>query len=476
VGTDAWIKALRSTWPELDAVRAKQSVGEPDQAQYDWFAESCPCGLPCGECKLHPRAREAQRPPEGSWAAWLVLAGRGFGKTRTGAAWCIDMARRHPGCRIALVAATVADAREVMVEGESGVLAISPPNFTPLYEPSKRRLTWPNGSMGTTYSAEKPRQLRGPQNHFAWCDEISSWEAPETYDMLLFGLRLGIDPRHCITTTPKATPLVKRLFSSPTTVKTGGSTYDNRQHLAASFFSNVIASYEGSRLGRQEIHAEILELTEAVWFANFDRAKHVSHQYGEYTPGLPVHLAIDCGTSQFTGAVFFQILKVDADRRAIVVFGDYFSAGSYSAKTAEAIRARSLELPSKGMVDVVRLDPASAAHTGIGIAAFNEYRTVFGDRVTSKWPSHRVVDGLDFMEMMLDRGLLIMHPRCEHLIEAFVNYRRDVRAGVVMDKPADPQNPHEDMMDALRGGIRDVFPEGNRVFKPYDTVAFKSIF
>jgi hypothetical protein len=475
MGTDAWVKSLKAMWPELDAVRSNRTA-QTDRHRFSWYDLDCPCGLPAGECREHPRAREAQRPPPGDWSAWLVLAGRGFGKSRCGAAWAIEQAMQHPGCRIALVAATSSDVRDVMVEGESGVLAISPPGFMPRYEPSKRRLVWPNGSMATTYTAEKPRQLRGPQHHYAWCDEISSWEYPEAYDMLLFGLRLGTNPRHCVTTTPKATPLVKRLVADKTTSKTGGSTYDNRHHLASTFFSNVISTYEGTRLGRQEIHAEILELTESVWFASFERARHVSDQYAEYVPGLPVHLAIDCGTSQYTGAVFFQSPQIDEQRRAVTVFGDFFAAGSYSAKTAEAILQKAMELPCKGIVDVVRLDPASKAHTGIGLAAYHEYGIVFGDRITSKWPSHKVVDGLDFMELMLDRGLLVIHSRCTQLIEAFVNYRRETKAGVVLDKPADPQNPHEDMMDALRGGIRDVFPHGRKPEGKFNWVHPSSVF
>jgi hypothetical protein len=285
--------------------------------------------------------------------------------------------------------------------------------------------------------------------------------------MLMMGLRLGTRPQLCITTTPKATPLVKKLVADPSVVKTGGPSYDNRAHLSPTFFDEVLASYEGTRLGRQEIHAELLELVEAVWFANFDPAKHVSEE-AEYMEGLPVHLAIDCGTSQYTGAVWFQVLRLSAAASRINVFADFFSAGSYSAATAEAIASRSQGLPSAGIVDVVRLDPASKAHTGIGVAAYHAYEIVFGDRNVSKWPSHQVADGLDFMEMMLDRNLISIHPRCKHLIDSFVNYRRKVdKDGVIHNAPVDPQNPYEDMMDALRGGIRDVFPEGVKVDKGY---------
>jgi phage terminase large subunit-like protein len=458
------------------ALRAAIEAPTDDRSRWDWFGLACSCGLPPGECKIHPRAREAQSPPEKAWGTWMVLAGRGFGKTRTGAEWVRRIAFLHPGCRIALVAPTVADVRDTIVEGESGILAISPPWFTPEYVPSKRKLTWPNGSRATTYSAEEPKRLRGPQHHYAWADELAAWSRPETYDMLLFGLRLGEKPQLCITTTPKATPLVKRLIAEEAVVKTGGSTYDNRQHLSPAFFTDVVTSYEGTRLGRQEIHAEMLELVEAVWFASFESATHVSERYAEYIEGLPVHLAIDCGTSQYTGAVWFQVIKVNANTHRVIVFGDYFSAGSYSAKTAEAISQRSNELPSKGIADVVRLDPASKAHTGIGVAAYHEYERVFGDKKTSKWPSHQVVDGLDLMEIMLEKGCLLIHPRCTHLIDAFKNYRREEKQGIVFNKPADPQNPHEDMMDALRGGIRDVFPEGRGAERNFSYRPARNVF
>ena len=139
-------------------------------------------------------ARDEQLPPPGDWRAWLYLAGRGAGKTRSGAEWIhasVATGRR----RIALVAPTAADARDVMVEGESGILAVSPAGKRPTYEPSKRRLTWPNGAIATTYSADEPERLRGPQHDCAWCDEMGAWRYPEAWDMLMFGLRLGTDPR-----------------------------------------------------------------------------------------------------------------------------------------------------------------------------------------------------------------------------------------------------------------------------------------
>jgi phage terminase large subunit-like protein len=205
------------------------------------------------------KARPAQIPPPGTWQYWLLKAGRGFGKTRVGAEWAISKAREFPGCRIGMIAPTAADTREVMVEGESGILSISSEGFMPLYEPSKRRITWPNGSMATLYSGEEPNRLRGPQHHFIWADELAAWKYPETWDMALFGLRLGQNPQAVITTTPRPIPIIKELMKDPRCVVTGGSTYENKENLAPTFITSIVQKYEGTRLGRQELNAEILD-------------------------------------------------------------------------------------------------------------------------------------------------------------------------------------------------------------------------
>jgi phage terminase large subunit-like protein len=214
-------------------------------------------------------ARPNQLPPAGDWwQIWLLLAGRGFGKTRTLAEWVCQQAAFGQASRIALVAATAADARDVLVEGESGILAVAPPRFRPIYEPSKRRLTWPNGAIATTFSAEEPDRLRGPQHDAAVCDELGSWSRPETWDMLQFGLRLGRTPRCLVATTPRPTKLIRELLAREgrDVVVTRGSTYENRANLAPGFFDQVIRKYEGTRLGRQELNAELLEDTPgALW-------------------------------------------------------------------------------------------------------------------------------------------------------------------------------------------------------------------
>lgn len=195
------------------------------------------------------------------------MAGRGFGKSRCGAEWVREMALKHPGCRIALVAETAADARRVMVEGESGILAISPPEFYPDYSPANRTLTWPNGSMAFTYNATQPDQLRGPQHHFAWCDELAKWQLmQDSWDQLQFGLRLGLHPQQVITTTPRPLNLLRKIINDPNTVVTYGSTRDNADNLAEPFLRAIEDKYGGTRFGRQEIEGELLEdIPGALW-------------------------------------------------------------------------------------------------------------------------------------------------------------------------------------------------------------------
>lgn len=184
-----------------------------------------------------------------------------------GAEWVRQKAFDNPGCRIALVGETAADVRKVMVEGESGILAISPPDFMPIYSPANRTLTWPNGSMAETYNATQPDQLRGPQHHFAWCDEIAKWQYMQaSWDQLQFGLRLGDHPQQIVTTTPRPLTLIKKMMNDPDTVVTRGRTYDNAANLAAPFLKQIEERYGGTRLGRQELEGEVLEdIPGALW-------------------------------------------------------------------------------------------------------------------------------------------------------------------------------------------------------------------
>ncbi|MEM7566417.1 MAG: terminase family protein [Pseudomonadota bacterium] len=216
--------------------------------------------------------RPDQVPPEGDWRTWLFMGGRGAGKTRAGAEWVNGLALgapfacppdadgvSHPCPRIALVGETMADAREVMLEGESGLMNIrSGP--VPRYEASRRRVVWPNGSVAQLFSAEDPESLRGPQFGAAWCDEVGKWRrAEEVWDMLQFGLRLGERPRTLVTTTPRAVPLIRMLLADEGTRLTRAATNDNAENLSPAFLKTVEARYAGTRLGRQELDGELIE-------------------------------------------------------------------------------------------------------------------------------------------------------------------------------------------------------------------------
>lgn len=211
-------------------------------------------------------ARPKQLPPEWAWTIWLVNAGRGFGKTRTGAETVRLWKDQVPV--IHFIGPTTSATRDVMVEGQSGILSVSPPWDRPLYEPSKRKLTWKNGAMALLFSADEPDRLRGPQCQKAWADEPAHWRFVDAWDQMMFGLRLGTSPQVVATTTPRPTPLIRGLMKrdGQDVAVTVGSTYENRTNLAPAFFKEIIRKYEGTRLGRQEINAEILEDVDgALW-------------------------------------------------------------------------------------------------------------------------------------------------------------------------------------------------------------------
>lgn len=211
-------------------------------------------------------ARGEQLPPAGSWRYWLVQAGRGFGKSWVGAQWSHEQAERYPNLPGLLAARSAGDARETMVEGVSGILATAKPWFRPRYEPSKRKLTWPNGAWALVLGADEPEIFRGKNSAWAWVDELAAWSYSDSWDQLLLGLRIGEDPRCVITTTPRPTSLIISLVKDPNTVVTRGSTDDNRVNLAPAFYEHIISKYRGTTIGRQELEGELLaDIPGALW-------------------------------------------------------------------------------------------------------------------------------------------------------------------------------------------------------------------
>jgi phage terminase large subunit-like protein len=450
---------------ETRVARAESYLSTPgaevsDRTPWEWYGESCPCGSPPGECRVHPRARPTQRPPGGDWRVWGYVAGRGAGKTRAGAAWIqrrVEEGSMKLGC---LIAPTANDIRDVMVEGPSGLLAVAPPWARPRFEPSKRRVIWPNGARAICLSGEEPERARGLNVDTLWADELACWQRAEpTWDLAMLALRAGENPQALITTTPRRLAILKRILAEPTTVQTTDTTYANRAQLPPEFLAQIVSLYENTRLGRQEIYAEFLETGEGAWFPNFDPTRHTTID-AEYQPGYPVRCAIDAGTSRHTAAVFFQVRSnPTGDRPRVTVFADYHALDVMSQKNARAIKALAEELPCRGRIDLVRLDPAATARSSLGPAAYGEYERVFGSRIIARWPHHLVLDGLDTIELLLDTGNLLIHPRCSRLKEAFRSYSKQRRGDQWIDFPADG-HPEEDLMDALRGGIRDALPEG----------------
>jgi len=268
---------------------SKEIERQQEKRRYDW--------------KL--QARPKQLAPPGKYRYFVVMAGRGFGKTRCGAEYIRQLAEggKHPILHI--LGPTAADVRDVMIEGPSGILSCSPPWFMPEYEPSKRQIKWPNGVIAKTFSAEEPNRLRGPQCYGGWIDEIAAFDDPEAFTQFKLGFRLGTDLRCIITTTPKPCAIVHDLVKDEKKGKAiivRGSTYENRQNLAEDFFADVISQYEGTRLGRQELEGELLEDTPgALWnTALIDRTRIKDR--ADLPPMVRIVVAIDPSVTANSGS------------------------------------------------------------------------------------------------------------------------------------------------------------------------------
>lgn len=305
-----------------------------ERALLDWLSDASPESIAAFVDELDEKeitewpfdwqtwARGNQLAPASDWRVWLVMAGRGFGKTRLGAEWVRSVAERDPEARIALVGASLHEARSVMVEGESGLMSIGAPWRLPTYESSVRRLTWPNGAQAFLYSAGEPEAFRGPQHSHAWCDEIAKWDnlsnrAMATWDNLLMGLRLGSDPRLVATTTPRPVPLVARIVAErEDVVVTRGSTFDNAANLPARFIEAMQRSFGGTMLGRQELLGEMIEdLVGALW----SRALIESSREEAAVPCTRVVIGVDPPASAHGDACGIVVCGIGDDRIARVL-------------------------------------------------------------------------------------------------------------------------------------------------------------
>lgn len=261
--------------PATDASLAETVAALPEEERESVLSELAEDELRALEHDWQFWARPKQLPPDGEWRTWVIRTGRGWGKTRTGAEWLHKRAKEQPGRRMALVAQTPADARDYCIEGPGGLLnnrplwCVNAGDEWPNYEPSKRRITWPNGSVATIYSSEEPRQLRGFSGDTAWLDEFAKWTNPrESWDNLMFGMREASTdrPRVCITTTPRPLPVLQEIEAKDSSRVVTGSSYENRANLDPTWFDEILADYEGTTVGRQELYAEILdEYPGALW-------------------------------------------------------------------------------------------------------------------------------------------------------------------------------------------------------------------
>lgn len=291
-----------------------------DEAREKTLSEMSPEALASLKHDWNFWSRPNQRAPEGLWTTWLVLAGRGFGKTRMGAEWVREVARKYPGCRIALVAETAADARDVMIKGDSGLLNTDPLLTEDCWSPTNRCLTWPNGSKAWCYNATEPDQLRGPQHHFGWVDELAKFRyAQDIWDQLMFGLRLGEHPQVLVTTTPRPLEIIKKLMADPSTYTTRGSTLDNKDNLAASTVQYLYDRYKNTRLGRQELEGEVLgDIPGALWSReDIDNARLTKEEIPDMER---IFVAVDPAASSEEGS----------DEHGIVVVGLARDADGYA--------------------------------------------------------------------------------------------------------------------------------------------------
>lgn len=236
---------------EIASAIASLSASDVSSILYDWE-------LWAREDQLLPGDNANPRSDDGTWSYWIALAGRGWGKTRTGAE-TVRTWHRKGFKYVNLIGATVDDARDIMIEGESGLLAICPKRERPRFIANKRQLIWPNGAKSLVFTADEPERLRGKQHEKVWADELAAWRYPEAWDQVKFGLRLGQSPQAFISTTPRPLRIIKELLEDNDTFITRGTTYDNRANLAAAFFKSIIRRYEGTRLGQQELNGIVLD-------------------------------------------------------------------------------------------------------------------------------------------------------------------------------------------------------------------------
>ena len=328
--TTPYPATLTSSVSNLRAAYTRLSKAEKATLA-EFFLTQAPHWIDAIGADFEPVAIDHQLPPERAdsgedWTTWLILGGRGAGKTRAGAEWVRRIALADPKARIALIGEGEHETREVMVEGVSGVLAVHREDERPEWIPTRRLLQWQNGAVAQVFSSEDPESLRGPQFSAAWLDELAKWRHAEaTFDMLQFGLRLGGRPRQVVTTTPRPIDLLKRLMADTRTAVTHAGTRANAYNLAPAFVETVLQRYHGTRLGRQEIDGEIIEeRPDALW----TRARIEAGRVAAAPALMRVVVAVDPPGSARKGADACGLVAAGRDNEgAIYVLADESAGG-----------------------------------------------------------------------------------------------------------------------------------------------------
>lgn len=383
-------------------------------------------------------ARPSQLLPGGDWTYWLIMAGRGFGKTRTGAETAREWVKR--GFRfVNLIGATADDARDIMVQGESGILACCPPWERPEYKPSQRKLVWPNGAESLIFTADEPERLRGKQHEKLWADEVGAWRYADAWDQAKFGLRLGNNPQAVITTTPRPTRLVREIMADPAAVITRGNTAENRENLAPSFFDAILRRYEGTRLGRQEINGELLDDNPN---ALFKRADIDAGRVSQAPEMVRVVVAIDPAATSDAGSDETGIVIAGIDAK-----GDGYVLGDKSMRATPEGWARAAIL-------------AYADHKADRIIAESNNG---GEMIASVIRS--VDSGVPVKLVPASRGKAI---RAEPIASLYEQHRVHHVGGfaqledqMVEFNPADPNRKSPDRMDALVWALTELMVVNN---------------
>ena len=313
----------RLTKKQIESFATDLDDKQLEQLYFDWY-------LWARDDQLPPNLQPATSATHAKdWQNWILLGGRGAGKTRAGAEWIRAMAlgiepfAKQPAWRIALIGETFNDVREVMLEGDSGLLNIHPAHQKPTYIASRKRLEWPNGAIAQLFSAEEPESLRGPQFHAAWCDEFAKWQYDEdVWDMLQFGMRLGDLPQIVITTTPRNRKKLKDILAMPNSYVSRASTFANKQNLANAFLQNIDLNYAGTNLGRQELYGEIIEDREgALWTYELIEAQRRNPKIYDHDDFKRIILAIDPPTTSHdkSNACGMIVAAMDGDRHAYIL-------------------------------------------------------------------------------------------------------------------------------------------------------------